>query len=204
MSAVARFRTGYFDLALDADSLAEILDAAVADLRGVDFDTLVGTGFSGSVVIPALAVRLGKNFVLIRKEEDGSHHGGGRLIGALGERWIFVDDFISSGATKRRVGEKVEAACVIEDHETTYVGDYLYHQRWDDSPAWRPAENEIPTVQARDLLPGDPMSDGSMVERVDNSADGHLTRVWIEGWGEEFPTFTFVATDKIRIRRERS
>lgn len=129
--STAKFRTGYMDKALY--DLENVIEQARIDLADVDFDTLVGTGFSGGVVIPTLAMALGKNFVLIRKESDDSHHGPGRMIGALGERWIFVDDFVSSGRTKERVIEKVEAGCIVEDHSSTYVGDYLYalyENRW--------------------------------------------------------------------------
>ena len=137
----ARFMTGYMDRALD--DLAGIVEGARKDLADVEFDTLVGTGFSGAAVVPALALALGKNFVLIRKESDDSHHGGGRLIGSLGDRWIFVDDFISSGATRDRVIQKIAAAVVLHDHPTTYVGDDLY--LWegadvDEVPRWRPLE----------------------------------------------------------------
>lgn len=122
--ATASFKTGYLDRAID--NLAGIIDEARVDLAGVDYDTLVGTGFSGGIVIPSLALALGKKFVLIRKENDDSHHGGGRLIGNLGHRWIFVDDFVSSGDTKQRCLKKVAAAASVEDFTTTYVGDYLY------------------------------------------------------------------------------
>jgi orotate phosphoribosyltransferase len=118
------FRTDYFDQALT--DLASIIEQAKIDLADVDFDTLVGTGFSGGVVIPALALALGKNYVLIRKENDDSHHGSGRLIGVLGERWLFVDDFVSSGATRNRVFEKIRDAALMQGHETELVGGYLY------------------------------------------------------------------------------
>ena len=132
---MADFRTGYMDKALD--DLSTLLDEAAGELAEHDFDTLVGTGFSGGVVIPALALRLGKKWTLIRKETDDSHHGGGRLIGNLGKRWIFVDDFVSSGATRNRVLEKVEAGAVLHDLTTAYVGDYFYGI-WDDV-RFRPA-----------------------------------------------------------------
>lgn len=119
-----QFRTEYFDEA--TQGLRSIIDEAKGALADVDFDTFVGTGFSGGVVIPALALEMGKDYTLIRKEDDDSHHGGGRMVGSLGSRWIFLDDFISLGNTRRRVVDKVAAACVMYDHTTTYVGQYLY------------------------------------------------------------------------------
>lgn len=118
------FRTGYFDEALN--DLGTVIETAKEELANVDFDTLVGTGFSGAVVIPALALALGKNYVLIRKDNDDSHHGKGKLIGNLGKRWIFVDDFVSGGTTRNRVFEKIKEAAFDGGHTTENVGGYLY------------------------------------------------------------------------------
>lgn len=124
-----RFNTGYFDDAVR--SLDEIIERAEKDLHGIKFDTLVGTGFSGAVVVPAMAMWLDVNYVLVRKDHDDSHHSG-RLVGTLGSRWIFVDDFISMGGTRTRVMQQVSNA--VTNHNKTwdggftteYVGDYLY------------------------------------------------------------------------------
>jgi orotate phosphoribosyltransferase len=115
------FRTYYFDSAIR--DLPGVIERAREALADVDFDTIVGTGFSGSIVIPALALSMGKKFVLIRKEGDDSHHGGGRLVGQLGERWIFVDDLVESGRTRSRVIRKVNDQ---GESPTTMVGQYLY------------------------------------------------------------------------------
>ncbi len=128
-----QFKTYYMDTALF--DLQEVIDTAQERLADVEFDTMVGTGFSGSVVIPALALAMGKKFVLIRKETDDSHHGRGRMLGQLGERWVFVDDFISSGRTRQRVIEKITEA--VAEHcldltLTKMVGQYLYQAYKDD------------------------------------------------------------------------
>ena len=135
---MAQFRTCYMDNALF--DLPEVLDRAEADLKDVDFDTIVGTGFSGGIVIPALALRLGKKFVLIRKETDDSHHGKGRLLGQLGEKWIFVDDFVSSGRTRNRVLDKVEYAAHESWQETEFVGQYMYVSFSDGGPRFETAD----------------------------------------------------------------
>lgn len=119
-----KFRTYYMDDALF--NLEDVISRAEKALEGVDFDTLVGTGFSGGIVIPSLALKMGKKFVLVRKDDDDSHHGRGRLVGALGEKWIFVDDFVSSGRTLERVKSKIRDACVLNGITTEQVGQYMY------------------------------------------------------------------------------
>lgn len=132
----ARFNTYYMDNALF--HLGEVIERAEKDLAGEDFDTLVGTGFSGGVVIPALALAMGKKFVLIRKETDDSHHGRGRLLGQLGAKWVFVDDFVSSGRTRRRVIDKITEAAAESSIETRYVGQYMYVNYGPDGPRFEP------------------------------------------------------------------
>lgn len=121
---VSTFKTYYMDNALF--DLANVIETAKERLADVEFDTLVGTGFSGGVVIPSLALAMGKKFVLIRKETDDSHHGKGRLLGELGARWIFVDDFTASGTTRKRVIEKIGATAQDYSITTTMVGQYMY------------------------------------------------------------------------------
>lgn len=133
------FSTYYMDNALF--NLESVIDRAKKDLYGVDFDTLVGTGFSGSVVIPALALAMGKKFVLIRKETDDSHHGKGRLLGELGQRWVFVDDFVSSGKTRKRVIEKIEEASELTKGTTEMVGQYMYVDYTELGPLFRPYQD---------------------------------------------------------------
>lgn len=133
---MTRFSTYYFDSAVF--NLPEVIETARRRLADVEFDTLVGTGFSGGVVIPALALALGKNFVLIRKETDDSHHGKGKLVGQLGERWIFVDDFISSGKTRKRVIEKVDKAASELGVKSELVGQYMYVDYSDQGPQFEP------------------------------------------------------------------
>lgn len=146
-----KFETEYMDRALF--NLEEVIDTAEAALTAPEvphFDTFVGTGFSGGVVIPALALRMGKKFVLIRKEDDSSHHGRGKLLGELGEAFIFVDDFVSSGRTRGRVLSKLRTLRTSEEWNiemarwdggdpvlSTFVGQYMYAM---EAPEFEPAE----------------------------------------------------------------
>lgn len=129
---MSTFRTHYMDTALF--NLAEVIDTAKKRLADVEFDTLVGTGFSGGVVIPALALAMGKKFVLIRKDTDDSHHGKGRLLGELGSRWIFVDDFVASGSTRKKVIEKIEFSAEVTSATTKMVGQYMYVNHSEEGP----------------------------------------------------------------------
>ena len=133
---MARFATYYMDEAVF--NLSAVIETAQERLADEDFDTMVGTGFSGGIVIPALALAMGKKFVLIRKETDDSHHGKGRLLGQLGARWIFVDDFVSSGKTRRRVIDKVTDAAEDSRMTTEFVGEYMY-VNFSEGPRLRPA-----------------------------------------------------------------
>lgn len=130
---MAQFRTYYMDHALF--NLSDVIETAQIRLADVEFDTLVGTGFSGGIVIPSLALAMDKKFILIRKETDDSHHGKGRVCGALGRRWIFVDDFVSSGATRKRVIRKVDEAANEAAAVTQLVGQYMYASYSDDGIA---------------------------------------------------------------------
>ena len=99
--------SGYFDIALHQPE--RIIEQAKQQLAGVEFDTFVATGLSGVNVAGLLAHALGKTTLLIRKDDDTSNHSGARAAGVLGRRWVFLDDFVSSGATRRRVKAAVES-----------------------------------------------------------------------------------------------
>lgn len=134
------FETYYMDEALF--NLEKVIERAKKDLADVEFDTLVGTGFSGGVVIPSLALAMGKQFVLIRKDTDDSHHGKGRLLGSLGKRWIFVDDFVSSGRTRKRVIEKVNDAARDSEMEVEFIGQYMYINYSENGPQFEHYSSE--------------------------------------------------------------
>jgi hypothetical protein len=127
--------SAYLDSAYQStERLAEQFSKHLAD---VDYDTMVGTGLSGALVIPRVAERLGKHYAIVRKEP--STHSGNLVEGRLGRRWLFVDDFTSSGLTRQVVKNAVVTALRRRQadygpdpegtfsHETVYVGSYLYN-----------------------------------------------------------------------------
>lgn len=92
-----------------------------------EHDTLIGTGISGSVVAGILAVVTGKMYAVVRKR--GEHaHSDRSVEGMVGERWIFVDDFIASGATQMRVIKTMAEVTSAE-----FMGTWLFR-----SPHFQP------------------------------------------------------------------
>lgn len=98
---------------------AALIDQTVSNLSKVDFDTLVGTGLSGALVIPEIAARMNKHWAIVRKEND-SEHAQHAIEGAVGQRWLFIDDFIDSGRTLNFVKDK------MLELDTEFVGFYEY------------------------------------------------------------------------------
>jgi adenine/guanine phosphoribosyltransferase-like PRPP-binding protein len=108
-------------LARAFENPANLISEAMKALEGVQFDTLVGTGLSGALVVPTLARALGRHWMIIRKKNDGSH-GCSLAVGTIGSRWIFVDDLVCTGDTLKRAREAVTELETGAD----YVGHYLY------------------------------------------------------------------------------
>jgi len=117
-------RAPYFAKAFDKPSVLARLLRSNAFAHPLEFDTIVGTGLSGAIVVPSLARALRKHFAIVRKV-DGSHSSN-KVEGTIGARWLFVDDFICTGDTKRRCQEVIANLCKDERHSTQYVGTWEY------------------------------------------------------------------------------
>lgn len=115
--------TSYFSRAfLNIEAIGETLVARL-NKEGVSFDTLIGTGLSGTIVVPTLARMLAvPAWAIVRKEY--TPHSSAEIEGSVGWRWLFVDDFVSTGATKARVKACVERVVP----KSTYVGTYAYER----------------------------------------------------------------------------
>lgn len=125
-----------------------IIEQAREALAGISYDSLVGTGLSGSLVVPVIARALDKHWMIVRKDSEGSHSYR-KAEGSLGAKWVFVDDLIDAGGTIRRVQERIKGICESHDHITKHVGTYLYapingEQLWTPvrsyRAAWKPAK----------------------------------------------------------------
>jgi adenine/guanine phosphoribosyltransferase-like PRPP-binding protein len=121
--------SGYFTRAFgDLDSIA----AAVTEHVPVEYDTMIGTGLSGTLVVPTLARILRKHWAIVRKE--ASPHTSKMVEGEIGDRWLFVDDFVSSGATLRRVQAAVadlrqwDVYGAQRPLSTVFVGTFQYEE----------------------------------------------------------------------------
>lgn len=132
---------GYFNLAFDSE--ADLIANAERTLNGlnIDFDSMAAIGMSGHMVLPLLARHFGVPFMAIRKPGVNCHddHGIGQYgRGAIGRRWILVDDFVCTGATVETARRQVDAA--IEQHnqntinkfDSEFVGVYCYSKRYGD------------------------------------------------------------------------
>lgn len=119
----------YFSRAFNSnmDAMTERLGDILTEHDGPRADTFVGSGLSGALVVPTLARALGRHWAIVRKD-DGSHSSR-RIEGEIGERWLFVDDFIEGGATLRRVRDMVERHAP----GTEWVGSFEY-----EKDAYRP------------------------------------------------------------------
>lgn len=116
-------KSGYMNVAFrdPVDIAGPLRDA----LEGIEYDTLVGTGLSGALVIPGLARELGKLWAIVRKPTDQSHSD--KVIeGEVGAYWLFVDDFTDTGATRRRVEAAIEKA---SNRESPFVKGSYYTPR---------------------------------------------------------------------------
>lgn len=107
------------------DDPDNLVSNAKKALSGLDFDTFVGIGISGALVVPLLGRALGKHFAIVRKEKDGSHSNHA-IEGHIGPavRWIFVDDLIDSGRTLCRAMDVMKHS--NHPMHPEFVGAYLY------------------------------------------------------------------------------
>lgn len=95
--------TSYMRPMLDPTTLSMTVDAMVKALEpyAYEFDTIAFSGNSGALLGPLVAIRLKKNMLLVRKEENS--HSTYMCEGTLNSRYVIADDLISTGSTVRRI-----------------------------------------------------------------------------------------------------
>lgn len=78
--------------------------------EGHRFDSLIGIGISGALVVPTVGRAMRKYWGLIRKDGVYSHANDEHLEGTIGGRFLIVDDFVGSGATVATILNKITLA----------------------------------------------------------------------------------------------
>jgi len=97
----------------DLSDLAACVNYTVRELEKHqdEFDCIVVRGMSGALIGSPVAIKLKVPLIVVRKPRDSHHNGGDsqKLLGGggLGKKPLFLDDFISSGSTRRQVAEAV-------------------------------------------------------------------------------------------------
>lgn len=128
MDVVSTLSENYFPAAFgDLSEMANWMRDRLGDL---EYDTIIGTGLSGALVVPTLARELDKHWAIVRKE-DGSHSSN-MVEGTVGRRWLFVDDFVDSGATMRRVISTINEGLgyyIRHGFLTTCTGIWEYEEK---------------------------------------------------------------------------
>lgn len=105
----------------------------MAKVYDVEFTSIVVTGVSGGSIAPLLAAALDVKFAIIRKESDNSHampcNDMPVFEGTITDRWLFVDDFIGTGATFRTVQRAVQIIAA-KDRKSDFqcVGSFQYER----------------------------------------------------------------------------
>lgn len=130
-SSFVEVRSGYMDLAHKPREIKDLLRLLLKyHPEKLKFDTLVGTGLSGALVVPPLARALRKRYLVVRKPDDKSNHSSYPAEGDLGKRWLFVDDLIASGSTFHNCIDTVSKLTgdffSHREHKTQLVGAFLY------------------------------------------------------------------------------
>ena len=95
-----------------ATRIAKRVKKVIAELKSITeangkFDAVAVQGTSGTWLAPAL-IRAGYHVTLVRKLGENSH--GQTVENAMcsaGSRYVFVDDFVDSGATLKPVQEQI-------------------------------------------------------------------------------------------------
>ena len=153
------FGASYFNSPFDREKVNEIIRWFRNHVDTSKFDLMVGTGASGSSIVPILAYIFKKRFAIVRKPSDSSHEG--RVVAGNIEdkdRWIFIDDFIESGRTLQRVKSSINNEITKRPYgvKPRYVGAFLYND-FDLSPklekkisARKPAKARVRKTTTKD------------------------------------------------------
>lgn len=158
---MAQFYNGYSEVMFSSQKyrnvMAKLVRTLPAFMDQVDTRTIVVTGKSGMAIAFALQLFLDVDIVVIRKGESshGDHIEGN---GTYFDRYIFLDDFISSAGTYRRVKAELAKAAAIRNWDTPRCVGIVEYQHYGTAQRHREYMDSHPKAKQdhkfkRDFLP---------------------------------------------------
>lgn len=115
---------GYFDGALRGKNLKHFVEQAATTLSKVEFDSIACRGNSGLIFASALAVKMEKNIIIVRKQLEHSHATETVEYFDLPKKIVVVDDFVCSGETLKAIWEEISKK--FKNTKPDISGVYLY------------------------------------------------------------------------------
>lgn len=123
--------TDYLTGVFNPEVFKRKLNLAQEKLKDVEFDAFAVRGNSGTLFGGALADRMNKGLILVRKEDDRSHSTY-RVEGLQsGQKYIFLDDLVFQGKTRDAVIEAIERDRYFRHYQM--IGTLLYRDMWWDA-----------------------------------------------------------------------
>lgn len=122
----------------ESDKRKEIVEKCIKKLTPYIkfFDAIAISGYSMALVAPVIADRLGKNIIIVRKQEE-IRHSQFLVEGPHNSRYIIIDDLVGSGATITRMYEGIK----FNLKNCRLIGTYFFRSteeaRWDHESAVR-------------------------------------------------------------------
>lgn len=114
-------------LALDHTLRELAVDDSVTALRrsGLEFSTIVACGLSGALVAPAVAARMKKDLVFVRKgESTHGHQVEIDMTRDIGD-YVIIDDLVEFGRTIKRIRQALDGPNKFGGN---CVGVHFYNQ----------------------------------------------------------------------------
>lgn len=137
---MARIISHYLETVIDPKKLPQTIKRMVKELKPYAdrFDAIAFTGMSGTLVAPAVALKLKKSFLMVRKTEKLGSHSAYTVEGDMStQRYLILDDQISTGTTVIDILKKI-SECESFDKPPKCVGVALYNDssEYHDSTSW--------------------------------------------------------------------
>jgi len=122
-----------YDVLRSPDSLQKVVSRTEEKIHSVpnlEFQAIAVSGISGLILGTALAIRLHKRLIIVRKEKESRHssfitEGVLSIDGVDRINYVIVDDFIFTGQTIRRIQAEV---CIHTNNRSKCLGAFLYNE----------------------------------------------------------------------------